>query len=343
MIPADIDAFLREDETVPIIDVRSEGEFAAGHIPGAFNIPVLPNEERRLVGICYKKEGHIAAVDLGYKLVGHRFYDYIQQARALPSKGKIRLHCWRGGLRSRIMGQLLSNAGFEVQVLAGGYKSFRQYVLNQFALQYSVHIISGLTGSGKTDLLKALAGAGEQVIDLEKLANHKGSAFGALGLPPQPPQEQFENDLAFALKGIDTSQPVYVEDESRSIGSVVLPEAFWTQMREAEYYEIQVPEEQRLKRILHEYGNFPKSVLAEKTLQLKKRLGNKRAGELVDFLNAGDLESWIIGLFEYYDKTYNYGRSKRPLLKKQIVSLTDVNDASQFMEAVKKQKGAKAP
>ncbi len=343
MIPAGISAFLDARESSPLIDVRSEGEFAAGHIPGAVNIAVLPDEERRQVGICYKNNGHTAAVDLGYKLVGHRFYDYIKQARKLSNGGKIRLHCWRGGLRSRIMAQLLSNAGFEVMVLTGGYKTFRQFVLKQFEVTYPVQIISGLTGSGKTELLQALKNAGEQVIDLEKLASHKGSAFGALGLPPQPTQEQFENELALQLFTIDVNRPVFMEDESRSIGSMVLPEAVWNQMREAEYYEIQVPFEQRVQRIISEYGDFPKHILAEKTMQLKKRLGDKRAHELVEILHNNEMRAWVEGLFEYYDKTYNYGRSKRPLLKKFIIPVVDIHDAVAFLNEVKKQKGAKAP
>jgi tRNA 2-selenouridine synthase len=152
-----------------------------GHIPGAINFPLLDNEERAKVGTCYKEKGNYAAVLMGYELVGHKFQEYIKNAAALSPAKAVNIHCYRGGLRSTIMANLLVSAGFEVNLLSGGYKAYRKRVHEILEQPRRIVVIGGLTGAGKTELLLKLKAAGEQVVDLEALAKHRGSSFGAIG------------------------------------------------------------------------------------------------------------------------------------------------------------------
>lgn len=317
-----------------VLDVRSEGEFEHGHIPGAINIPLLNNENRRLVGICYKEKGNEAAVMLGYELVGGQFSALIQNIKQQFPDKKVTLHCWRGGLRSRIVAQLLDNAGFEVSLLKGGYKSYRHWVLEKIAQPLNIKILGGLTGSGKTELLHQLKAQGEQVIDLEGLANHKGSAFGGINQKPQPTQEQFENDLSEVILGINPLQRVWVEDESRRIGINCLSESLWNQMREAEFYELVVPYQFRLNRIIEEYGTLPKDSLTDRTASLKKRLGDKYLKEILQYLAEGNIQAWASALLQYYDKNYQYGQSKREIKTKRKIEMNEEWSGKQFLQLV---------
>jgi tRNA 2-selenouridine synthase len=176
--------------------VRSNKNYLDGHIPGAISFPLLKNEERAQVGTCYKNKGNFEAVILGYELVGPRFPEIIRAAKSKFEEKPLFVHCWRGGLRSRIMTNLLASAGFQVYLLKSGYKNYRNFVLNTFSKPYNFQVLSGYTGSGKTEILEFLKQNGKNVVDLEALANHRGSAFGGLGFSAQPTQEQFENNLA---------------------------------------------------------------------------------------------------------------------------------------------------
>ncbi len=320
--------------TKQVLDVRSEGEFEQGHIPGAVNIPLLNNENRRLVGICYKEKGNESAVLLGYELVGGQFSLLIRNIRHQFPNKKVTLHCWRGGLRSRIVAQLLDNAGFDVSILKGGYKSYRHWVLNKIDQPLNIKIIGGLTGSGKTELLHQLQHEGEQIIDLEGLAHHKGSTFGGINQKPQPTQEQFENELARVIQGLNLAQRVWVEDESRRIGNNCLSEALWNQMREAEFCEISLPDNIRLKRIINEYGNLPKDLLMERTSSLKKRLGDKHLKEILQYLSEGNITAWAAALLQYYDKNYRFGQSKREIKSKMKIEMEEEWSGKQFLKYV---------
>ena len=187
-----------------LLDVRTPAEFAQGHVPGAQNLPLFSDEERAEVGTLYKQVNPERAFLRGLDLAGAKMSWYVREAMRLAPNRKVAVHCWRGGQRSGSLATLLSFAGFDVQVVQGGYKAYRTHVLEQFALRKSKFVVlGGKTGSGKTEILKQLASLGEQVIDLEALANHKGSAFGALGEEPQPRVEQFENNLFAILKKMD--------------------------------------------------------------------------------------------------------------------------------------------
>jgi len=180
----------------PVIDVRSPGEFVRGHIPGAHSVPLFTDEERAVVGTLYKQQGRDAAVREGLRIVGPKLATIVDEARALAPDGRIGVHCWRGGERSGSVAWLLDKAGFtEVFTLKRGYKAFRQHVLEAFNMPHDLRVLGGYTGTGKTETLAHLRELGEQVIDLEGLAHHKGSSFGALGEEPQPTTEHFENLL----------------------------------------------------------------------------------------------------------------------------------------------------
>lgn len=294
-----------------IIDVRSPGEFATGHIPGAVNIPLLNNEEREAVGKCYKNQGHDAAVDLGFRLVGGKFADYAQQARAVCGKQEAIVYCWRGGLRSGIMSWAFDLAGVRVSQLQGGYKSWRRECLNRFGAAYRFVLLSGMTGCGKTALLEALRNSGEQVIDLEKIAAHKGSSFGALGMPEQPTQEHFENRIALALLQLNHNKWIWIEDESRFIGKVRIPDAFFIRMEQAVEVELVRSRAQRIQRVIEEYGVFSTAELEERTAVLAKRMGSEQVGHAIEALNRADLVQWSSLLLDYYDKRYLHTRNKR--------------------------------
>jgi len=294
-----------------IVDARSESEFAHAHIPGAINIPILNDEERRLVGTEYKQKGKEAAVHLGFRLVGPRFHEIITETFSRAGKNNLLLYCWRGGMRSNILGWLLSINGFRVKLLNGGYKSFRNYVLNINAQPRKFIVLGGATGSGKTETLAHLTTLGQTVIDLEALANHKGSAFGLLGKGKQPSNEQFENRLALKLKSIDQNDWIWVENESRTIGSCALPEAFYSQMRESPVVELKVPLEIRMKRITKEYGSFSIEELTHCSEKVKKRMGPQNLKLALELLHSGDFPGWLTLIMEYYDRQYSYGNEQR--------------------------------
>src|SRR5690606_39195657 len=219
-----LDDFWNLRDQFPVIDARSEGEFDQSHIPGSINIPILTNSERIIIGTLYKEKGSEEATLKGFELVGPRFHQIQKEALAQFPQKKIIVYCWRGGMRSQILSWLLSMVGFEVYRLQGGYKVYRGFTFSEVRRQRKLIVLGGKTGVGKTVLLKKLQEKGEQVLDLEGIANHKGSSFGAIGLPQQPTVEQFENLMAEQLIRFDPALPVWVENESRRIGAVIIPD-----------------------------------------------------------------------------------------------------------------------
>ncbi len=301
------------------IDVRSESEFQKAHIPGAINIPLLSNEHRVLIGTCYKKQGREAAVQLGLNLIGPKMADLFNQYKQAEMEGKkLLFYCWRGGLRSQISTTIYSWGGFKPFLLNGGYKSFRTWIHSQFEKKIPITILSGSTGSGKTEILHLLREKGEQIIDLEHLALHKGSAFGGLGFPPQPHTEAYENALGLVINSLDLTKRTFVENESRLIGHCFLPLSFWDQMQSAPIIEIQVDKLTRVKRLVKEYAHFDVNLLIEKTNILRKKLGGQNANEAIACLENSQFEQWIDILLVYYDKTYHYSVEKNIQRSKTI-------------------------
>ena len=311
-----IEEFL--SHAVPLLDVRSPAEFLQGHIPGAHSFPLFSDLERAEVGTLYKKAGKDAAVKLGLHMVGPKLASFVEQAETLCcSKRAFQLYCWRGGMRSHSLAWLLQTAGFSCHVLTGGYKAFRHWTLDQFQKPYRLMVLGGLTGSGKTDLLHKLRQQNEQVIDLEALAQHRGSSFVHLGCPPQPSSEHFENTLAWQLSQLDLRLPIWIEDESRQIGTCHLPLALWTQMSGAVFMWIHSPIEDRVKRLLGSYGEYAPQAIIASVERLVRKLGAVRTQQVVHAIQNRAMESAVAMVLEYYDQTYTFAcqRRKRPRLE----------------------------
>jgi tRNA 2-selenouridine synthase len=300
----DLDVFLAGAASLPMVDVRSESEFAKGHIPGSINIPLLTNEHRVQVGTLYKQMGKEAAVMKGFQLAGPRFYDLFKAVRKAAAEKQVHVYCWRGGMRSNIVAWMMSLSDYKVGLLNGGYKSWRQYAHQLFDQRWNWIIVSGKTGVGKTELLRQLALRGEQVLDYEGLANHKGSSFGHIGLPPQPTVEQFENLIAWQMKDFDLTKPVWIENESRFIGQVRIPDALFNQALDMPVIEVMLEDAQRRQLIWDDYGKQPVNELVEATERLVKKLGGERVRAACAELEAGNWQGWLDVLLPYYDKTY---------------------------------------
>jgi tRNA 2-selenouridine synthase len=303
--------FLHRASTVPVADVRTPDEFQKGHIPGAVNIPHFTSRVWEAVGICYKQKGREEAVKKGLEFVQPRLLGYINRAGELSRNREILLHCWRGGLRSAGLAWLLDLAGFSAAVLKGGYKNYRKYAGQLFEKSLKIIVLGGLTGSGKTDALKMLEAQGRQVIDLEELASHKGSAFGGIGQGRQPSNEQFENNLAAKILALDSSSAVWVEDESRKIGSNQLPDGFYRQIRSASVIVLQAEKDRRISRLIKDYAVYDPSDLEASVLKISKRLGGLNTRDALESLRLKDFARVAEIVLGYYDKTYTYGLSQR--------------------------------
>lgn len=290
---------------VCLVDVRSPGEFRQGHIPGAHNIPLLNDEERHIIGITYKEEGQQAAVLKGFEICGHKFHAYIREAFELADGRPVHVYCWRGGLRSNTMAWLFAMGGLQVKILEGGYKSYRHLIHELFAEKRDLIMLAGKTGVGKSEILQALQASGQNVLDLEQLAHHKGSSFGGLGQEPQDTQEEFENKIGWHLLHMKPGV-IWLESESRFIGKLRIPDAFFDHMQQARIIEARRDLDGRMERILHEYGGFSREILEEKTRAITKRMGGDQVKESVTCLNTGDMKGWLRPLLVYYDKTYTH-------------------------------------
>ncbi len=305
-----IDQFLQLSLRHPVFDVRSPSEYEHAHIPGAFSLPLFDDDERRVVGTTYKQRSREDAIKIGLDYFGPKMHPMVVtvEERLKSGDSKVALvHCWRGGMRSAAVAWLLDMYGFEVVLLEGGYKNYRRWVLDRFAFSYSIRILGGFTGSGKTEILHKLQQLGQPIIDLEGLAHHKGSSFGALGQPPQPGNEMFENRLAMELDRYNKlfpGQPVWLESESSRIGCININHTFFQQMTSGEYIRIRIPREERLKKIVAEYGSFDKETLIAAVLRIKKRLGGLETQNTIGFINQGDIAAAFEILLAYYDRFY---------------------------------------
>ncbi|MDQ1332381.1 MAG: tRNA 2-selenouridine(34) synthase MnmH [Bacteroidota bacterium] len=308
----DILRFLELAESFPVIDVRSPSEFDRGHIPGAFNIPLFSDREREAVGIDYIKKGKSRAIIKGLELTGPSMHLKLKEALKIASKGKLLVHCWRGGMRSEAMAWLFSLGDLETEILEGGYKSYRNHVLAGLSEKRRIIILGGMTGSSKTQILRHIKNIGKQVIDLEGIANHKGSAFGALGQEPQPPSsEHFENLLFDEWKKINFQEPLWLEDESKNIGSVFLPDAFYFNMQESPAIILLMNIEKRLPRLIGEYSTYSPDLLKGIIMKISKRLGGDNTKEALNAIDTGDFAKAIEITLRYYDKTYKFAISKK--------------------------------
>lgn len=303
--------FLSLRKSVPVVDVRSEGEFQSGHIPGAANIPLLNNTERATVGTDYKQKGQAEAIKTGFRLVGPRLVDIINEAHRIASHNEMVVHCWRGGMRSTFFSRFVEMTGIKTHQLKGGYKAYRTIVHGSFQLPLKLIVIGGCTGSGKTEILQALEKTGEQVINLEGLARHKGSVFGGLQMPPQPTTEQFENDLFEVIHSLDTTRRIWIEDESIAIGKVFLPLAFWKALSAGPVIEIDVDKSVRVHRLVTEYGQSDPTDFLNAMTGITKKLGGQHFKAAKEKLLAGDWSTAIDIVLTYYDKAYRNGLERK--------------------------------
>ena len=321
----DICRFLELAEQLPVVDVRSPSEFKSGHIPGACNIPLFDDSEREAVGLKYKKEGRRNAIIRGIELSGPEMHLKLKEALGIAKNGKLLVHCWRGGMRSEAMAWLFSLGDIETEVLEKGYKAYRNHILASLSERRKTIILGGMTGSSKTHILRHLKNTGHQVIDLERLANHKGSAFGALGQPPQPSSEHFANLLFNEWRKINRDLPVWMEDESRNIGNVFIPDIFFDNMQEYPAVILIMKIPKRLPRLIEEYSKYPPEMLRGSIQKISKRLGGDNTREALNAVEKGDLAKAIEITLKYYDKAYMYGIRRKPS-DKMIFIETDTDD-----------------
>ena len=301
----------QQHERFTLVDVRTPSEYAKGHIPGAMNLPLFDDKERARVGTVYKREGRNSAVSLGLKIVGPKLHTYPEQAREMFSGRPFIVYCWRGGMRSASLAWLLDTAGFEVVRLEGGYKAFRKAWHHAIESHPHLSIIGGYTGSQKTEVLHALKAKGQQVIDLEGLARHKGSAFGGLLGKTQPNTEQFANEVGFEWLTFDQEKTVWIEDESKTIGSVWLSDVLFERMRTANVYIVDKPLEERAKFLAEGYGAIESERLIDGFRRIERRLGVKNVNEAIAFIQQNELAKAAALALRYYDKTYRYGLDRR--------------------------------
>ncbi len=302
-----IDAFLAGGGA--LLDVRSPAEFAKGHIPGALNLPLFSDLERAELGLTYKQLGSQPAVQAGLALVGPKLAalgDGLLAHHQAAGDGPLRIHCWRGGMRSASVGWLAETLGLPVQLLEGGYKAYRRWVLASFERPWPLRLLGGRTGTGKTDLLLELARRGVAVVDLEGLAHHRGSSFGGLGLPPQPSSEHFENRLAAALVACTDADAIWLEAESAQVGRCRIPAGLWRQMQGAPVLEICRPLGERLRRLVAVYGVQEPDDLAEATRRIARRLGPVRTQEALAAIERHDWSEACRWMLDYYDRCYDH-------------------------------------
>lgn len=303
----DVKEFLLEVRNRPLLDVRSPSEYQQGHIPGAISFPLFSDDERAKVGTRYKQVGQESAYILGLKFVGPKMSDFVKKAIRIAPDRKIAVHCWRGGQRSGSISWLLQQAGFDVLILSGGYKVYRHYVLESLSSTvFKINVVGGKTGAGKTRVLHALKSLNEQIVDLEGVAHHKGSAFGFIGEQMQPTPEQFENNLWGVLVTIDPQRRVWVENESRSIGRVYIPDGFWSQIKVSPLFHLEIPKEARLDNLLKDYVLEDTPALKVAFEKISTKLGGLRFKHAIQALEEGNFSFAAEVALEYYDKTYQH-------------------------------------
>ena len=342
-----LDDFILNAPHQIIIDVRSPGEYEHAHIPGAHSLPLFNNDERAVVGTTYKKQSREDAIKIALPFFGHKMLPMVQQVekwvndfeKQHQNKPTIYVHCWRGGMRSAAVAWLLDLYGFKVTQLIGGYKAYRNWIIAQFDLAYPLKVVGGFTGSGKTEILHALKEKGEIIIDLEGIAHHKGSSFGALGQAPQPSQEMFENLLGVALYNTQ-QKSIWIEDESQRIGTVMVPTPFFNLLRNSICYFLTIPFVERLNFIVTHYGQFEKADLIDATTRIQKRLGGLETKLAIQCIEDNNIKGAFEILLKYYDKWYTKftepdTKAPKPKLIQLTANCVHAHDNASLLLAVK--------
>ncbi len=303
--------------TSQIVDVRSPIEFSKGHWPGAINIPLFTDMERELIGKTYKREGRLKAILKGLKLTLPKTTNLVDQISDTVSKKagltkSLRIYCWRGGMRSNAFGWLARKNGIETYILKDGYKSYRRWVLNQFEADLPLRLLGGKTGTGKTDLLNQINSKSIYSIDLEGLANHRGSSFGSLGMKAQPSTQQFENSLAEKIDEFYSSNAneIWLEAESSNLGKCRIPIGLHTKMKKAPILEILRTENERINNLVSVYSQNSQSELKDAVNRISKRLGPIRTKEAIVAIEEKNWSKACLAMLDYYDRCYDYELQK---------------------------------
>jgi len=339
----------RLDEFETIIDARSEDEYALDRLPHALNWPTLNNAERIEVGTLYKHNA-FEAKKLGAALAARNISQHIQQqVMDKPKSWQPLLYCWRGGKRSGSLALVLSEIGFKVTLIEGGYKAFRQAMLQdlvQKVQQLSWHVVCGTTGSGKTRLLQALVQAGAQVLDLEALAHHRSSVLGALPGIAQPSQKQFDMRIWNALRSLDPTKPVFVESESKKVGNVAVPEALILAMRSAPCLNLELPLEERVSLLMEDYEHFVLNidVFCERLETLTPLRGKEVVQRWVQQAQQGQLDTVVRELLiSHYDPVYLQSMQRNFAQFDQAQVLTPQNRSQEAMAELAQRLSYKEP
>tara|TARA_B100000700_G_scaffold308508_1_gene386316 strand:+ start:4179 stop:5231 length:1053 start_codon:yes stop_codon:yes gene_type:complete len=299
--------------TSPIVDVRSPTEFSKGHIPGAINIPLFSDSERELIGKSYKKEGRLKAIFNGLRITlpnTSKIVDLITQilSKEKDSDKSLRIYCWRGGMRSQAFAWLAQTIGVKASLLKDGYKSYRNWVLKQFEKELPIRLLGGKTGTGKTDILKQITSNNIFVIDLEGIANHRGSSFGSLGMKKQPTTQQFENILADHLEIFfkSTAREIWLEAESSNLGKCRIPNELYKQMKSAHVLEIIRTKNERVENLVNIYSQNTQTELKDAVMRISKRLGPLRTKEALIAIEQKEWSNACLAMLDYYDRCYDF-------------------------------------
>jgi tRNA 2-selenouridine synthase len=329
------ESFLEEARKRVILDVRSPAEFEKGHIPGAHSFPLFTDDERAQVGTLYTQSGREAAFFAGLDIIGPKMSKFVKKALHLAPRKHLAIHCWRGGMRSASMSWLLQSAGFNVVLLEGGYKSYRAHIRGQFNHPVRLIVLSGMTGCGKTAILQEMQKKGSQMLDLEGVANHKGSAFGHVGQEPQPSTEQYENNLAQIWSTFDFSKPLWIEDESRNVGSVQIPEPLYKAMIKALVIRVDLPKAYRVERLVTEYAGIDDDAIALSLGKISDKLGHKNVQDLLLLLSNQQYINFADKILDYYDESYDYSLKRKAFSRIeniQITGTTPLEQATQILD-----------
>ncbi len=290
-----------------LVDTRTPKEYDEAHIPGAINAPILMDEERVIIGILYKQKGPEEAINKGKELFLPRVEEYVRSFEKYKSKTII-VYCWRGGMRSKFITELLEQRGFNAIQMQGGHKEYRNYVLEKlknYKIRPKLIVIHGLTGTGKTELLQKID---LPKIDLEEIAQHRSSLFGAIGLKPKT-QKMFEAILLDELNKLQKEKHVLIEGESRKIGDAMMPDFLYKAMQNSLHIRIGCSMAARVKRIVKEYFNEPENIETGKTIiqKLREALSNQVVDNLLELADKKDYDTITeILLSKYYDPKYSY-------------------------------------
>ena len=326
-------ALLKTTEFDSIIDVRSPSEFQDDHMPGAINLPVLDDAQRAKIGTIYKQTNPFEAKRSGAALVAQNLAGHLQTDLAKKDRDwRPLIYCWRGGQRSGAMAKIFSDIGWHSAVIEGGYKSYRKAVLGDLdylPAKFRLIVLSGPTGTAKTHILRLAAESGLQVLDLESLANHRGSLLGTEPGSLQPAQRLFESRLCATLQNFSPDRPIFIEAESNKIGQIHVPSALWASMRQANRVNLTAPIDARITFLQRDYRHIMEQPdhLIGLLAGLRHRYSTATFDLWVSAIKAGDWYNFVHNLLEtHYDPSYARSSASRPLTDILTLSAKTLDD-----------------